>query len=222
MGDAGTKSGWMTIPEWEEVRQIDVFRREQDTRPLPRTGAPRNLHVLVRGQVELPPGACVIRISADDCYQAWLDGKWLGQGPAPAYPDHYYYQEYPVKGGRTVTLALHLYYQGVVNRVWNSGDGRFAVWAAFVQDGREIARCDESWRYQICSAYSGDAVGYDTQFLENFDSRLWPEGWERSRFDDSGWGRLTQALWADYLVCPQATANPVCDTRMKVPRKRIV
>ena len=111
------------------MRQIDVFRREQDDTPLPGTGAPRNFHVLARCRAALPPEACTLRISADDYYHGWLDGEWLGQGPAPAYPDRCYYQEYPVEGGRTVTLALHLYYQGLVNRVWNSGDGRFGLWA---------------------------------------------------------------------------------------------
>ena len=200
-------SGWMTIPEWKDVRQINVFHREQDTRPLPQTGAPQNLHVLVRGRVELPPGPCVLRLSADDYYHAWLDGKWLGQGPAPGYCDRCSFQEYPVKGGRTVTVALHLYYQGLVNRVWNSGDGRFGVWAEFVQKGKAIARCDESWRYQICTAYSGDTVGYETQFLENFDSRQWPEGWENPRFDDSGWSCLVPAEWADYRLASQPAAN---------------
>ena len=199
--------GWMTIPEWENVRQADVFRREQDNSPMPETGAPKNLHVLVRGCVELPAGQCMLRLSADDCYHAWLDGEWLGQGPAPAYHDRYFYQEYPVEGGRTVTLALHLYYQGLVNRVWNSGDGRFAVWAEFAHGGKVIARCNEGWRYQICTAYSGGAVGYDTQFLEDFDSRLYPEGWERPDFDESAWGRLTPAAWVDYRLSPQSTAN---------------
>lgn len=200
-------SGWMTIPEWAGVKQIDVFRREQDNSPKPETAAPQNLHVLVRGRVELPPGNYTLRISADDYYHGWLNGAWLGQGPAPAYHDRYFYQEYPVAGGRTVTVALHLYYQGLVNRVWNSGDGRFAVWAEFVRDGETIARCDEGWRYQICTAYSGDTVGYDTQFLENFDSRLWPESWEQPGFDDSGWGRLAPAAWADYRLSPQPAAN---------------
>ena len=119
---------------------------------MPETGAPQNLHVLVRGRVELPPGNYTLRISADDYYHGWLDGAWLGQGPAPAYHDGCYYQEYPVAGGRTVAVALHLYYQGLVNRVWNSGDGRFAVWAEFVREGRTVARCGESWRYQVCRA----------------------------------------------------------------------
>lgn len=200
-------TGWMTIPEWEGGRQIDVFRREQDNSPMPETAAPQNLHVLVRGQVELPPGNYTLRISADDYYHGWLNGAWLGQGPAPAYHDCYYYQEYPVAGGRTVTVALHLYYQGLVNRVWNSGDGRFAVWVELVRDGETAARCDESWRYQVCRAYSGDTVGYVTQFLEDFDSRLWPEGWEQPGYDDGGWPHLIPAGWADYRLSPQPTAN---------------
>ena len=98
---AGGQGGWMTVRSWAGVRQVDVFRREQDDSPMPDTGAPQNFHVLVRGRVELPPGDYTLRISADDYYHAWLDGAWLGQGPAPAYHDRYYYQEYPVAGGRT-------------------------------------------------------------------------------------------------------------------------
>lgn len=185
----------MTIPTW------DVRRTGGPA------GGPQNLHVLVRGRIRLPRGRCALRLSADDCYQAWLDGKWLGQGPAPARHSGYYYEEYPLEGGRTVTVALHLYYQGLVNRVWNSGDGRFAVWAEVVRGGRVIARCDGSWRYQVCRAYSGDAVGYDTQFLENFDGRRWPEGWEQPWFRARGWGRLVPAGWADYSLSPQPTAK---------------
>lgn len=197
----------MTIPEWAGVRPADVFRREGEDASLPDTGAPRNVHVLARGRVELPPGNYTLRISADDYYYAWLDGVWLGQGPAPAPQGRAYYQEYPVAGGRAVTLAVHLYYQGLVNRVWNSGDGRLGLWAEFARDGEAAARCDGTWRCQICAAYSGDVVGYDTQFLEDFDSRLYPEGWERPDFDDSGWARMVPARWADCRLSPQPTAN---------------
>lgn len=196
---------WMTIPEWAAVKQINVCRREQDTSALPLTGAGQNLHVLVRGQVTLPEGACLLHLSADDHYRLWLDGAYVGQGPAPAYVERYPYRTYPVAGGRTVTVALHLYYQGLINRVWNSGDGRFGLWAVFTQEGRPVAECGEGWRYAICTAYSGTPIGYDTQFLEDFDSRRYPEGWERPGFDDSAWGTLVPALWADYTLFPQET-----------------
>lgn len=115
--------GWLTVPEWEGVTPRDVFRAEGD--PAPEPIAPRNVHALVRGEFALPPWEWTLELSADDSFHAYLDGAWLGQGPAPGTPRRYWYQRYPVTGGRTVTLALHLYYQGLVNRVWNSGDGRF-------------------------------------------------------------------------------------------------
>lgn len=201
------RSPWLTVPEWAGVRQINVFRREQDDTPPPDTGAPENFHVLARCALTLPPGAYTLRITADDYYHGWLDGAWLGQGPAPAYHDRYSFQQYPLAGGRTVTIAVHLYYQGLVNRVWNSGDGRFGLWAELAgADGLPLPWAGE-WRYQVCRAYSGGVIGYDTQFLEDFDSRLFPEGWERPGFDDSGWGRLVPAAWADYKLSPQPTAN---------------
>lgn len=204
-GTGWEKVPWMTIPEWRPVRQINVLHREQDTEPLPDTGAPCNLHVLVRGHVSLPPGTCILRLTADDRYQAWLDGEWLGQGPAQAYISRYPYQEYEIAGGRTVTLALHLYYHGKITRSCMSGDGRFGLWAVFCRGDQVTAACDESWRYQISKAYSGETVGYDTQFLENFDSRLWEEDWNRPEYDDSGWDFLTQAKWADYHLVRQET-----------------
>lgn len=164
-----------------------------------------NLHVLARAVISLPPGRWTLRLSADDYYHAWLDGRWLGQGPAPGVPEAYWYQEYPVEGGREYTLALHLYYQGLVNRVWNSGDGRFGVWAIFCrEDGETLGNAD--WRYTVCRAYSGGTIGYDTQFLEDFDSRLFPEGWEQPGFDDSEWRAMVPAPDFPYQMLPQPTA----------------
>ena len=38
---------------------------------------------------------------------------------------------------------------------------------------------DLAWKYQITDAFSGGITGYDTQFLENFDSRKWDSGWNK-------------------------------------------
>ncbi|MCC8064985.1 MAG: rhamnosidase, partial [Clostridiales bacterium] len=87
MTKGGTQdTGWLTVPEWAHVRQINVFRREQDTSPLPLTGAPANFHVLARGILTLGEGDYWLRLTADDHYQLWLNGVYTGQGPAPAYP----------------------------------------------------------------------------------------------------------------------------------------
>ena len=111
-------------------------------------------------------------------------------GPAPAYEKHYYYNALDVtpflKAGEN-EFVVHLYYQGLINRVWNSGDNRFGI-------GTELYKCEKSakdacfdakskigelqWCYRITDAYSGEIIGYDTQFLENFDTRKWNQLWK--------------------------------------------
>lgn len=285
-------SGWMTIPEWVSVQQVNVSGREREADNLPRADAPENFHVLVRGVIDLPGGntdsvsewsyrrefapeqTCArdtydsgtdefeLLVAADDHYQLWIDGVYQGQGPAASWSDRCYYDSYPLEkpavpfgsqmtdqddrslhvkpaprtplrgaagtsndtgndnsgpdckmGTHKVTVALHLYYHGRISRSWTSGDGHFGVWVSVrrKRSWEELARCDESWRYLICTAYSGETVGYDTQFLENFDSRCWPEGWERPDYDvddirntaAESWGHLVPALWADYKMMPR-------------------
>lgn len=284
----------MTIPEWNSVKQRNIFGREQevsqsmqnrpegaalacvagsqgksgqDMQAVPEKETPENLHVLVRGMVELPAQDCELLVAADDHYQIWIDGVYRGQGPAASFADYCYYDRYLIEAPldterfckkkayaekghiekigiekkRTVTVALHLYYHGRISRSWTSGDGRFGLWLSIRkkenspddEPEKEVAHCDETWRYRVCKAYSGETVGYDTQFLENFDSRLWPEGWEMPDFcmdfdDDTvgfasesekcgseerkekcrkcgedSWGYLVPALWADYRMLPR-------------------
>lgn len=201
---------WMTIPEWEDIPLTHLLGREQGKLRAPAPNTPQNLHVLVRGEVTLPEGMWELRVSADDHYRLWLNGVYQGQGPVPSYPGTDSYDTYTVVGGKTVTVALHLYYQGLVNRVWNSGDGRFGLWLSVAGQSGELAACNESWRYQICHAYSGETTGYDTQFLENFDSRRYPEGWQNPAWEDSQWGNLVPAQWEPGTLLPRPI-NPLVE-----------
>ncbi|MBQ6364798.1 MAG: family 78 glycoside hydrolase catalytic domain [Oscillospiraceae bacterium] len=196
---------WMTIPQWPKAPVRNVFHREQEPMPVPDDRLPKNVHVLVRAVLDLPAGPCSLYLSADDYYHARLDGCWLGCGPAPGYPSRYYYQRYSAEGGRRAVLSLHIYYQGLINRVWNSGDGRFGFFLRVESPAGEVLPV--SLRCSLCHAYSGETTGYDTQFLEDFDSRLWPEGWELPAFDDSGWEAPVRAEWADYRMLPQPIEN---------------
>ena len=198
MGGAG---GWMTARLWKSAPPLEAEE-------------PRDLCVLVRGRVTLPPGRHVLRLSAGGYYYAWLNGAWLGQGPAPAGGNRRCYQEYPVEGGRTVTVALLLCRRAEEDLGWNGEEGRPAVWAQFVRGGRVSARCDGSWRCRVCRAWSG-------QPREGFDSRLWPEGWERPRFRDRGWARLAPARWARCELRPQEAAG-LCRERVEPAGSRPV
>ena len=200
---------WLTIPQFACIKPETPYHKEQencDHEEFP----VKNLHVLARTDVEAEGDGqrYLLRISADDHYKLWINGTFAGQGPAPAWPEKYYYNEIDItpffRPGKNV-LAVHLYYQGLVNRVWNSGDGRFALAAQLVcgNTGEEVLPL--MWRYKISEAYSGRTIGYETQFLEDFDSRRWDAGWNLADFDDSRWEPMEAAEWADYKLIKQHT-----------------
>ena len=227
---------WFTIPEFAKIKPRCMYHKENaggsSDGCTAGAGADEwsNLHVLARAeyfwengsgkgrairremQAEAPETRVLLRVTADDYYKLYVNGRYAGQGPAPAYPEHYYYNELDItpylQPGRNV-LAVHFYYQGLVNRVWNSGDARFGI----ACDIREIRRGEKEtvtgmvprWRYQVSCAYSGGITGYDTQFLEDFDSRRWEESWKETAFDDQMWRPMVKAEWADY----QCSAQPV-------------
>lgn len=190
---------WYTIPSFENIVPENPCHKEQE-KTKRREFPAENLHVLARADF------CVLnhktgyklRISGDDYYKVYINGSFAGQGPAPSWPEHYYYNETDItpylKPGKNV-LAVHLYYQGLVNRVWNSGDGRLALAGEVTGETETIPLL---WKYRITKAYTGKVTGYDTQFLEDFDSRIWEEDWNLPTFDDSGWQSMVRAEWADY------------------------
>lgn len=83
---------------------------------------------------------------------------------------------------------MHTYYQGLINRVWVSGDDRHGLILDVEQGGETIVSSDESFRCTVHSGFQGmGKAGYDTQFLERYTSGSPQEGFERADYDDSGW-----------------------------------
>jgi hypothetical protein len=180
---------WTRASVWITNRQVQ---------PAGGTIAP-NTHSYFRLEFELeqPDPAAHLRITAVDCYRAWVNGEYVGEGPAPAAHNSYDSDEYPISGklraGKNV-LAVEVYYQGLINRVWNSGHNRHGLRVEMVGAQGIIAASNPLWRTTTTSAYIGTRkVGYDTQFLEDVDGRLLPRGWQAVNFDASGWARAIEA-----------------------------
>lgn len=231
---------WYTIPELANIIPGNPYHKEQQPGCEMDFGI-KNLHVLVRGEINIDVGddkACsvILRITADDYYKVYINGIYAGQGPAPAYPEAYYYNQIDITGlvkpGKNL-VAVHAYYQGLVNRVLNSGDGRFALAAdVVITEEQQETVLNPIWKYKISRAYSGETVGYDTQFLENFDSRLWDESWNQlqdnpkalstdTEISREQWEYMVEAKWADYTLCPQPTKMlDVYETEPQICEKR--
>ena len=199
---------WLTIPEFADAVPLNLFHKEQVQPSVEdiKTAEFQNVHVFVRGHFTLERAQKIFcKVTADDHYKAYLDGAFMGEGPAAAYHTKYYYNvlELGTFAAGEHVLALHLYYQGLVNRVWNSGDLRFAFAAELWDEkGKEIP---VSFCFLKTDCYEGETVGYETQFLENFDIRNYPYGWKNTGFDADGWEKPVPAVWADYTLTKQPT-----------------
>ncbi len=203
------RAAWLTDPRMLGLMPMDRYR-DLDAPKAPRGVA--NVHALFRKSFSVPkaPGKAVVLVSGDDCYRLYVNGQFVGLGPAPGYPFHYYFNSFDVtpllKPGENV-IAAHVYYQGLVNRVYNSGDNRCGLIAELFLDGKSAIQTDGTWRYAPDESYGGDAtIGYQTQFLENLDNRVKSEGWTAPRFDDSAW-QSAPVVKTDHVLYPQPTAN---------------
>ncbi|HOD95420.1 MAG TPA: family 78 glycoside hydrolase catalytic domain [Candidatus Hydrogenedentes bacterium] len=189
------QAAWLRDPVFQGVPVLNLFHREKD--PAPKAEGPAHVHTLFRREVTLAdtPVRAILLITADDYVKFYINGYFAVQGPAPSYHFAHHCLEMDVssflKKGRN-SLAAHVYYQGLVNRVWNSGDNR-SGFAAVLQltyaDGRtdEIVT-DEQWRCHSLQAFTtGEIIGYRTQFQENIDMRLMPRGWRTTGFGDLSW-----------------------------------
>lgn len=204
---------WIGSHDFQTKDPIDVFRKENssiDNFEIHPENI-KNHHMLVRKEFYLPlaDSSYFLDITADDYYKLYINGKFIGQGPAPGYPFHYYVNRFDISGyleyGVNV-IAVHVYYQGLINRVWNSGDLRQGLTAELFCAGRIITATDSTWKYIRAREYlPGKIIGYMTQYIENIDCRLRETGWKERGFDDSKWVFAKENPRTDYSFFLQDT-----------------
>lgn len=178
----------------------------------------KNQHVLFRQRLQL--GAGPIRralafVSADDYYKLYVNGQFVGQGPAPGYPHiEYHYNTFDITpyiaAGKPLCIVAHAYYQGLQNYVWVSGDDRRGfICEVHVEfgDGTVQRVCtDETWRALTVTAFHGRHLfGWETGFNEDIDARRLPVDWQRPEFDASDWPGAIPVKKADWRLHPQET-----------------
>lgn len=206
-------------PDFENEAPINVFHKECNSAQIPASKY-QNRHILFRRKLTVPEySSAKIFISADDYYKLYINGCFVACGPAAGYPSAYYYNELDVSEvlceGEN-TFAIHTYYQGLINRVWVSGDMCAMLAFSLVVDGKEVLRSDESW---LCADHTGysslGTVGYDTAFLECYDSASPEARFMLPEFDDSAWTHAEIYKHADYTLIKQPT--PVVDVYDSAP-----
>ncbi|MBQ8649606.1 MAG: family 78 glycoside hydrolase catalytic domain [Clostridia bacterium] len=213
--DIHTFSGkWITNKEFENLSPRNVFHRQLENVNLP-CDEHRNRHILFRKNfyMDVLPENAVLYITADDYYKLYINGEFVTQGPAPSYNFSYGYNTVDVtpflREGEN-TVAVHTLYQGLINRVWVSADNRHGLLCDLVADGKVIIKSDESFLTHPHTAYTETGfAGYQTQFLEEYDSSASEVGFEAVDFDDSYWQKASYKKNTDYSLEPQPTKRLV-------------
>lgn len=188
------------------LKPIDVFHKEHEKKSLTKIDEKyKNRHILFRKKFALDSfKTAVINITADDYFKLYINGKFVMQGPPPSYPNAYLYMQKDVseylRSGENV-IAVHTYYQGLINRVWVSGDLRESFWCELLVDGKIQVSSDESWKCSDHTAYSACGVfGYDTGFAERYDGRAKEVGFEKIDYNDEAWQNASVYENADYKL----------------------
>ncbi|MBQ4590890.1 MAG: family 78 glycoside hydrolase catalytic domain [Clostridia bacterium] len=208
---------WITDAEFAGLEPRNVFHRQLEKVHLP-CDEHRNRHILFRRTFDIDalPEKAVLYITADDYYKLYINGTFVTQGPAPAYHFAYGYNTADVtpylREGRN-TIAVHTLYQGLINRVWVSADGRHGLLCDLEFDGKTVLASDGTFLTHLHTGYTETGtVGYATQFLETYDSRAAEVGFEQPDFDDSAWANALPRGILDYTVVPQPTKSLVFET----------
>ena len=202
------KGKWITDSEFYNLKPRNVFHRQLNKNELS-CDKHRDRHILFRKKFvyDSKTNNAMLYISADDYYKLYINGLFVAQGPSPSYHFRYNYNTIDVsrylKEGDNI-IAVHTLYQGLINRVWQSGDNRHGLIMDLDIDNQTVLFSNESFKTFLHSGYSETGIcGYDTQFLERYDSRADEVGFEQLDFDDSAWDNAKIRTYADYSLTPQ-------------------
>ncbi len=152
-------------------------------------------------------------IAADSRYLLTIDGTRVQWGPAPADPrrmevDPLDLTDLLNQGNHTIGITALFYGHGDGTHPIGKPGVIFTLTVTFV-DGSILTVCsDGSWSCYLCKSWRPGQYKrwYLRSFQEEFDSRLYPYGWDLPEFPPA-----TDWLPAQLLVCP-ATVPPSCST----------
>lgn len=157
------------------------------------------------------PGRFVVHLSADNRYRFFVNGRAVCAGPARGDLAHWNYETVDIASflvsGENVVAAL----------VWNMGEyaavGQISNQTAFLlqgdSTGEAVLNTDASWRvmrdtaYSPCSTDAGRVLHayYVAGPGDAVEGTMYPWGWERPGYPDSGWARardITRAVATGY------------------------
>ena len=141
------------------------------------------------------PSLAILSISADVSFRAYINGKFICQGPAnigsdyedQTPPEHWFFTTHDVKkylqAGENI-LAVEVYSFDLALSETTSGKGKF-ICDLDTGNNQTILSTDSTWRCQVDSCLSGTREGlvYDANYE-------FPD-WQSNHFTDTDWPRAS-------------------------------
>jgi len=179
------------------TREDKIFGRSLWIWPYDNRWDLHNAYALFRHGFTLDrvPRRAPLFITADQSYHLYINGAFVGRGPARGFQSHWPYDEIDIARwlvpGRNV-LAVRAYNPGFSNfQYLHQGYAGLLVAAHW---GGVRLQSDRAWKCLAQPGIRRDMVHSSLQLFpqENFDARKCPADWTNSDFDDSGWGSPAQ------------------------------
>ena len=159
------------------------------------------------------PDSAGLRISASSLYELYVNGTYVGRGPARSVAHHQSYDDLEIGSLLTAgenVLAVRVHYQtGSMSYGRPSRGGLLAQLEVKVGDDVLVVASDESWSVRGGSDWTESLPPmsrFNLEGADRVDLRRFPHGWTAVDFDASAWPRAV-ARQRDYgwpTVQPEA------------------
>ncbi len=181
---------------------------------------------LLRCRFDMPEtqGRCWLRVSADSCYRLWINGRFVGRGPAMVggsfaktmAPDWWYHDWLDISEclhqGENV-IAAEVLAGPDSQTLFSQGHAGFI--AEILDDaGTLLLATGPHWRG---IAFTGYRPGQGKGFTRDCDLRAYPPSWQQPGFDDQAWPALVDDPTLRPALCPHGLP-PLCE-RFVAPRE---
>ncbi|MFH1496243.1 MAG: family 78 glycoside hydrolase catalytic domain [Verrucomicrobiota bacterium] len=154
-------------------------------------------------------------ITADSRYEVFLNGEWLGFGPARSWPSPWPVDPYDLSGflrtGRNV-LSVRVQHFGVGTFQYLHAEAGLLAQLAWSDDrGEHLLATDSTWRAHADVGFLWPVPRLSCQqaWEEQFDARLSPAGWTQPDFDDSAWSGALAGLNAGKGIHAEFAPRPI-------------
>ena len=201
---------FISYPDFAGLEPFWIYHKEVDKKAFPHPQDLLNKHIIYRKKAVLNSfQKAILKISADDYYKLYINGKYVTEGPAQAYHMHYPYNEIDVTAYLTSgenTFAVLTCYHGLICNSFVSGDLRQMLWFELALDGETVLVSDESWRCGYHTGYTEcGRFGYNIAFAERYDANDPNVFFYKPDFDDSAFGYAKENRYPQWQLVKQRT-----------------